>query len=97
MTHAMGVAARIRDEYTVVDGIIQNPGKFEGECDWVPYYWELAMDGEGEDILEGEDCEIVATRFVVDAEEEAAFGIPCGSVVEVFCDSQGFVIGTILG
>ena len=85
----------IREEYDVKDGIIQNPGKFECEPEWVPYFWGLALEGEGEDVLDGEG-ELLATRFVVDYEEEEAFGLECGSTVEVFEDSQGFVIGSVL-
>ncbi len=31
--------------YTVIDGIIRTPGKFEGQPAWVPYYWDLGIDG----------------------------------------------------
>lgn len=87
--------AKAHEEYTVVDGLIRNPGKYERECVWVPYYWELALDGDGEDELD-DDGESVATRFVVDYEEAEAFGLECGATVEVFEDSQGFVIGTVV-
>ena len=90
----------IREEYNVVDGIIRNPGKFECEPEWVPYYWELALDGDGEDVSEyDEEGDLVgcfATRFVVDYEESDVFGLECGAMVEVFQDSQGFVIGSVL-
>ena len=90
----------IREEYDVKDGIIQNPGKFECEPEWVPYYWELALDGEGEDVSEyNDDGEVVdgfASRFTVDYEESEVFGLECGAMVEVFQDSQGFVIGTVM-
>ena len=85
----------IREEYDIQDRIIRNPGKFEGECVWVPYYWELALDGDGEDELD-DDGEPMATRFVVDHEEAEAFGLECGATVELFEDSQGFVIGSVL-
>ena len=90
----------IREEYDVKDGIIQNPGKFECEPEWVPYYWELALDGEGEDVSEyNDDGDVVggfASRFTVDYEESEVFGLECGATVEVFQDSQGFVIGTVM-
>ena len=58
----------IREEYDVRDGIIQNPGKFECEPEWVPYYWELAMNGEGEDVAEytddGEIAGEIVSRFM---------------------------------
>ena len=90
----------IREEYDVADGIIRNPGRFECECEWVPYYWELAMNGEGEDVSEydgeGDPVGCFVTRFTVDYEESDVFGLECGAMVEVFQDSQGFVIGTVL-
>lgn len=90
----------IREEYDVRDGIIQNPGKFEYEPEWVPYYWELALNGDGEDVSEysdeGEVAGCFASRFTVDYEESDAFGLECGAMVEVSQDSQGFVIGTVL-
>ena len=90
----------IREEYDVKDGIIQNPGKFECEPEWVPYYWDLALNGEGEDVSEyGDEGELIgcfATRFTVDCEESDAFGLECGATVEVFQDSQGFVIGSVM-
>ena len=90
----------IREEYNVVDGIIRNPGRFEGECEWVPYYWELALNGDGEDVSEydeeGDPVGCFVTRFTVDYEESDVFGLECGAMVEVFQDSQGFVTGTVL-
>ena len=90
----------IREEYDVVDGIIRDPGKFECEPEWVPYYWDLVMNGEGEDVAEytddGEIAGEIAYRFTVDSDEADAFGLECGATVEVFQDSQGFVIGTVV-
>ena len=94
----------IREEYDVKDGIIQNPGKFECEPEWVLYYWELAMNGEGEDVTEytddgetaGEIAGEIAFRFTVDPDEADAFGLECGATVEIFQDSQGFVMGTVM-
>ena len=95
MSAATEFLAKVHEEYTVVDGIIRNPGKFECECVWVPYYWDLALNGEGEDEFE-DDGESMATRFVVDSDEAEAFGLECGATVELFEDSQGFVIGSVL-
>ena len=95
-----GFVQKIRERYDVKDGIIQNPGRFECEPEWVPYYWDLALNGEGEDVSECDDeGEVVgcfASRFMVDSEESEVFGIECGAMVEVFQDSQGYVIGTVL-
>ena len=95
MSAATEFLAKAHAKHTVVDGIIRSHGKFEGECVWVPYYWDLALDGEGEDEV-GDDGEIMATRFTVDSEEADAFGLPCGATVELFEDSQGFVIGSVM-
>ena len=95
MSAATEFLAKIHEEYTVADGLIRNPGKFELECVWVPYYWDLALNGEGEDEFD-EDGESMVTLFVVDSEEAEAFGLECGTNVEVFEDSQGFVIGSVL-
>lgn len=33
-------------EYTLSQtGVIQNPGMFEGCMLWVPYFWDIALDG----------------------------------------------------
>lgn len=33
-------------EYTLSQlGVIQNPGMFEGCMLWVPYFWDVALDG----------------------------------------------------
>ena len=95
MNSAYDTKQCIERKYHVLDGIIRTPGKFEGERVWVPYYWDLALEGEGEDVL-GDDGEVMATRFVVDSEESEAFGLECGAMVEVSEDSQGFVIGSVL-
>lgn len=90
----------IREEYDIQGGIIRNPGRFECECEWVPYYWELALEGEGDDLSDydnnGEIVGGIVSRFVVDSEEADAFGLECGAAIEVFQDSQGFVIGSVL-
>lgn len=36
---------RILREYTVENGIIRSPGKFEGERVYVPYFWDLYLNG----------------------------------------------------
>lgn len=94
---------KIRSTYRIANGLIRNPGKFENEPEWVPYYWDLAMEGEGEDVYEENEeaddldpMELSYTEFVVDSEEEQAFGIPCGSKVRVWEDAQGFVIGELI-
>jgi hypothetical protein len=39
----------ILDDYTVdASGVIRNPGKFEGEMIYVPYFWDLYLDGSAD-------------------------------------------------
>lgn len=37
-------------EYTLSQtGVIQNPGRFEGCMLWVPYFWDVSLDGVGDE------------------------------------------------
>ena len=36
----------IEDQYTVENGIIQDPGRFEGEPIYVPYFVDFYMNGD---------------------------------------------------
>ncbi len=82
-------------------GHVTAPGKFEGEARATLYYYELIMNGDGEDITpQHSDGEPVSeglslVRFVVDGEEAAAFGkdaqIECGDIVIILEDGLGFV------
>lgn len=73
-------------------GYIKNPGKFEGERTYVPYYWQETLDG-------GCDTEYVGDKpyFVVQIEpkDRFIFGIPEAVQIIVLEESdQGFVSGT---
>lgn len=35
----------VLDQYEVEDGVIRSPGKFEGEAVFVPYLWEVYLNG----------------------------------------------------
>lgn len=37
----------IEARYEILNGRIVSPGKFEGEPIWLPYFWNLALDGAG--------------------------------------------------
>ena len=32
-------------DYDVKDGIIVSPGRFEGEPEFTPYFWDMVLDG----------------------------------------------------
>ncbi len=44
----------ILESYTVVDGVIRSLGKFEGEPEYAPYFYEATLDGTS-DILDWPD------------------------------------------
>lgn len=84
-------AQGIRDSFTVVNGIIQNPGKFEREPIYVPYYWNCALEGMAD---EDEGGEFV---FELDAAERVIWPeIPPG--YDYLClheTSDGFVYSVL--
>jgi len=82
----------IEDQYTVENGIIQDPGKFEGEPLWSPYFYDLYLNGcadyDGDDELwfdiDDEDLaqfpELVGYTRVILREDEQGF---------VYCEADG--------
>ena len=82
-----------------------HPGKFEGESAATEYYYELMLEGVGEDICglrgESEDGNYddpdtdFATIFRVNAEESEAFDLPIGHIFMICEDSQGFGYGSV--
>jgi len=58
---------QIERMYTVSDGRIESPGKFEGEMLYVPFYWDLFLEGMA-DFEDGGAC-----RFVVSKEDRQMF------------------------
>lgn len=43
----MSTLQELEQQFTVKNGIIQNPGKFEGETLATPFYYEIMLEGEG--------------------------------------------------
>jgi hypothetical protein len=75
-------------DYEVRDGKIRSPGKFEGECRYVPYFWDVFLEGgtcteHDDDVLE----------FEVDAQEDVGLFPELAGRKAVFLkeDDQGFV------
>lgn len=67
MSEVMKEAQSLREDFRVEHGIIRNPGKFEGEPIYVPYFWGVYMDG-GADEDEGGTL-----KFKITAEDRKAF------------------------
>jgi hypothetical protein len=40
----------IETEFDVVNGVIRSPGKFESEAVYAPYFYEISLDGTGEEL-----------------------------------------------
>ena len=73
-----------RKEY---EQVIKHPGKFEGQPVYVPYFWEVYLDGRAD-----HDDDTVLS-FNVIAEDKAIFPeLKRRKTVRLMEDSQGFVI-----
>ena len=54
--------------------MIKEPGRFEGEPTYAPYFYDLMLNGDGEDIQgEGSDDETIYTIFGVGPEDVEEF------------------------
>jgi len=80
---------RIRRDYRVEDGLIRSHGKFEGEPEFAPYYWNLVLDGS---FPSASDENYTYDYADVSAEERVAWPELEGVTgVVLFEDDQGFV------
>jgi hypothetical protein len=81
---------------------IREPGKFEGEPRWVPYFWEMILNGDGEDFYtdaievgpeEWEPSGTLVTYFKVDSDDREEYPeLEDVDDVWLWENSQGFVI-----
>ena len=46
---ALAFATQIRTEYQIEHGIIRNPGKFEGEAEYMPFFYDVYLNGCADD------------------------------------------------
>jgi len=74
----------IHRDYQIVDGIIKTPGKFEGEMEYVPYYWNLLLNGcSDEEYIHPSGLwwreGVVFCRFDIDQDERKVWGDILGS------------------
>ena len=76
----------IENTYTVKDGIIKSPGKFEGEPIYVPYFWQVYLDGFGEEMGD-------YVLFDVEPSDVVEFPELNGkSTIKLMENDQGFVM-----
>lgn len=79
----------ILHQYKVNDiGIIRNPGKFEGEMLYVPYFYDWFLDGSGD---EQDDGTILFD--VCDRDREIFPELDDAETITLTVDSNGFVYG----
>jgi hypothetical protein len=83
-------------EWRIVDGIIRDPGKFEGEPRWAPHFYERGGDGFADlDLVDDEHAPLWG--FLVTEEDVALFpelaGVYAVSLEE---SDQGFVYSATL-
>jgi hypothetical protein len=81
-------------EYTVVDGFIQNPGKFERQPRWLPHMWDMVLDGYGDD--EENDGEIVTKLAVLFEDVQKYPELERIGVIEIWETNEGFIHYRIL-
>lgn len=89
----MTAREEIEREYKVVNGIIESPGKFEGEPVYAPYFWGLYLNGMADydespgGALAGE----VSGFDLTDEDRERFPELEGFERVELWTDDQGFV------
>jgi len=80
------------------NGVIRSPGKFEGEMLYVPYFWEMVMNGFSSPSYDEDNClynELDITKEdrekfpELDRDDEKA------TTIELYEDLQGFVYGEL--
>lgn len=78
-------------DYNITDGIVRDPGKFEGEEAWTIRAYDAHLNGDGD-----EYDNVVLIRLEPDEVKE--WGVPGDNIVGVVIeqDSQGFVLGAPL-
>jgi hypothetical protein len=73
-------------QFDVEGGRIRNPGKFEGERPYVPYFWAAFLEGMADD----DDGEVLS--FDVEAMDKELFpALKKRRRVRLIEDGQGFV------
>lgn len=71
-------------------GVIVAPGKFEGEPIYVPYFWDLVLDGNSNDTID-DDGNLYSEILISREDRERFPEIPEGSKIVLWEDSNGFV------
>lgn len=76
----------IESQYRIVNGFIRNPGKFEGERIYVPYFWDAFLNG----MADRDNGKVIG--FDVTAEDKAMFPeLKRRHTVKLYQRDDGFV------
>lgn len=73
---------------------IKTPGKFEGEPEWLPSYWDDTLNGFEDEILIDDSCETPFSVFKLDTDDKARLGEDYDESTPyliIWEDGQGFV------
>lgn len=60
----------VLNSFTVIDGSIRSPGKFEGEAIYMPYLFDMSLDGGCEDFPIGS---MLFTKCLISGCDKAEF------------------------
>ena len=80
-------------DYKLHNGIIAEPGKFEGDPLYVPYFWDMALQGLADDDYFDEG-DVLISVFQITEKYAATFPeleSEIGMLIEVWENEQGFV------
>jgi hypothetical protein len=86
--------AEVIAQYTINQhGTITSPGKFEGTPIYAPHFWELTLDGDGDETYDAMLCKYVTVIKVEswDREEYPELEDDDAELIQVYEDDQGFV------
>ncbi len=84
-TCACAICNYTRD-HQIDNGIVRRPGKFEGQAEYVPYFWDAYLNG----LADRDNGTVLG--FDVTAEDKERFpGLRKRHTVKLREDSQGFV------
>lgn len=81
------------------DDIVARPGKFEGEAAYVPYFWDLSMDG-GFECIDGDEAGVPTIYYAQITDTDSwlfdELRPHIGRYIALEESEQGFVRGRIV-
>jgi hypothetical protein len=86
--------AEVKAQYDVNQhGIITSPGKFESTPIYTPHFWELALEGDGDETYDVSICKYVSIMKVEpwDRAEYPELTADDVDLLQIYEDDQGFV------